>query len=485
MHLRSRKIGTLAAIALFAALQMVPAFLNGYPFLFADTGAYYRSGEAALGVALSRYGDEAPEGAEPVPEEAEQTSPSMLEEVGAERSDLSFSRSPYYGAVLYLLFNLSPFAVVAFQALALAAVAWLAVRVLLPDRAVPAYLWAGAICAAVTPLPYFAGYMMPDVFVAVVPLGIFLLAYGWRELSSGERLLVWFLLSSSLVFHTSHILIAAGLVAVTAAFALWPGLRPSARGWLVSSLALGAGVLGVLVFNLAIRAAFGVAPVNPPYLTARGLEDGPVAAMVREGCDGHDFAICAADPEANAESQRFLWAAGGFYADADAGTRLRLSKEDFAVFFSAAAERPLEQIAASLRNTAAQFGMFGLYEFAKVPGVQRRPAPDFLPPDQLSAFAGSDVARGTLPLGALSVAVYVAVIAGALVLVALALAGRLGRRTAAVLLVVAAALIGNAIAGGALSDAHHRYQARLIWLVPFLAAVLGFYAVAGRAGRSA
>ncbi|MDH3264988.1 MAG: hypothetical protein OEM24_13445, partial [Paracoccaceae bacterium] len=299
MNLPSRRVGITAAIVAFAALQMVPAALNGYPLLFFDTRAYYNSGEAALGFALGRFGEDAPWGATGAPGSAagapggaaggaEPANASALEEIGAERSDLSFSRSPYYGAVLYLLFSLSPFAVVAAQALALAGVAWLTVRALVPDRAVAAYLSAGAICAAVTPLPYFAGYLMPDVFAAVVPLGVFLLAYGWRELSVGERLLVWLLLSASLVFHTSHIILAAGLVAVTAGAALWPGLRPVGRGWLVAGLALGAAILGVVVFEQAIRTVFGVSPVNPPYLTARGLEDGPVAAMIREGCPGHD-----------------------------------------------------------------------------------------------------------------------------------------------------------------------------------------------------
>jgi hypothetical protein len=475
-----------AAILIFAALQTVPALLNGYPFVFSDTHAYYNAGEAALGFALEQIGGGAPEGGAGAAGDAESASRSRMEHIGAERSDLSFSRSPYYGAMLYLLFGLSPFAVVAAQALALAGVAWLTVRVLLPDRAAAAYLAAGAICAAVSPLPYFAGYLMPDVFIGLVPLGIFLLTFGWRELSAGERVLVWLLLFATLVFHTSHILLGAGLMAVTAACALWPGLRPTGRGWLAAGAALGAALTGVVVFNIVIQLAFGVAPVNPPYLTARGLEDGPVAEMIRDGCPGHDFAVCAADPVANAQSQWFLWGAdGGFYATGDIATRLRLSEEDFTVFFAAAAERPLQQLSASLRNTAIQFRKFGLYEFDTRPGALGVPDADFLPPDEWPAFAQSDAAQGALPLGALSLAVYTAVIAGALALCILSIRGRLGRRTAALLLIVVVALIGNAIAGGALSHAHHRYQARLIWLVPFLASILGVYAWTVRGARSA
>jgi hypothetical protein len=476
----------LVSILLFAALQTVPTVLNGFPFVFFDTRGYYSSGEAAVGFALGGHGPDARAGDAVEAPAPETPNAPGAEERGVERSELSFSRSPYYGAPLFLLFSLSPFAVVAAQALALAVLAWLTVRVLLPERAVAAYLLAGVVCAAVTPLPYFAGYLMPDVFSAVVPLGLFLLAYGWRELSIGERVLVWLLLSASLVFHTSHILLGVGLMAVIAVLALFPALRPRGRGWLTAGSALGAGIAGVVVFNIAIQAVFGVSPVNPPYLTARGLEDGPVAEMIRAGCPGHDFAICAADPEANADSQQFLWGTeGGFYAAGDPETRLRLSEEDFAVFFAAAAERPFEQIAASLGNTASQFGMFGLYEFGTAPLVLEQSAPDYLPPAELSAFARSDAARGTLPLGALSLAIYAAAIFGALVLAVLAAQGRLGRRTAALLVIVLATLVGNAIAGGALSDAHHRYQARLIWLVPFLATILGVYALAGRGDRSA
>lgn len=76
-----------------------------------------------------------------------------------------------------------------------------------------------------------------------------------------------------------------------------------------------------------------------------------------------------------------------------------------AVLFAAATERPLQQLAASLRNGAVQFGGFG-------------------------------------------------------------------RKSSAMLQVLAAAQIGNGIAGGALSEAHHSCPVRLIWLVPFLAEAL-------------
>ncbi len=481
------------ALALFAMLQCLPAVLNGYPFVFYDSRGYYNAGSAAVGFAARRLDRGAPaEPAAPVDAGGAATAATAVDGVAdgaadgvadgaADATELSFARSPYYGVPLYLLFGLSPFAVALVQALIVAGLAWIAARLVVPDRPLRAYLAAGLVCAAATPLPYFAGYLMPDVFAAAVPLGIGLLAWGWPRLGWGARLFLWVALAGALLVHTSHILLAAGLVVVVAALAAIRPLRPSGAGTLAAASACAAGLAGVVLFTLAIRAVFGVDPANPPYLTARGLEDGPVAEMIAAGCPGVDFAVCAADPVANADSQVFLWdTAQGFYGAGDAALRARLSREDFAVFLTAAARAPGRQVGAALRNTARQFAMFGLYEFATAADVHATSAPNYLPPAALDRLGASRAAQGAVPFGVLSVLVYAGAVAGALLLAALAFAGRLGRLGAALVVVTIATLVGNAIAGGALSDAHHRYQARLIWLVPFLATLLLFAARPGK-----
>jgi len=469
MNSAARSNAVIFAVLFFSAMQMIPVALNGYPLVFFDTRGYYNAGEAAVGLV---FGNDNPTTIEEQATTTSQPVEPKVEgvETQANSPQLSLSRSPYYGVLLYLFYSVSPFLVVALQSLAIASVAWLTVRSIVQTRPLMAYLAAGAVCMALTPLPYFAAYLMPDVFSAVVPLGFFLLAWKWSTLARSERLWLWLLLSASLLFHTTHILLAVGLVVFAGVMALWPSLRPSGRGWVVATTAVGAGIFGVVVFGVVIRIVFGVDPVNPPFLTARGLEDGPVIEMIQSGCD--KFAVCAADPEVDSESQAFLWGPDGLYFDADSATRQRLSEEDLTVFFSAALRYPMMQILASLSNSADQAVMFGLYDFATATEVLSRSAPNWMPANELMNFESSAVANDRFPLNELSVAVYITVGAAALALLWLALAGRIPRSATPLLLIVLAVLLGNAILGGALSDAHHRYQARLIWLVPFLALVL-------------
>jgi hypothetical protein len=100
----------------------------------------------------------------------------------------------------------------------------------------------------------------------------------------------------------------------------------------------------------------------------------------------------------------------------------------------------------------------------------------FFSPEEVARFEASRQARGTLlaavaplaPLHPLMVA------AGALVAALAAVrALRRGQRAAlALVLVVAVGADANAFAAGALSKPHHRYQARIAWLIPLAAGMV-------------
>jgi hypothetical protein len=102
----------------------------------------------------------------------------------------------------------------------------------------------------------------------------------------------------------------------------------------------------------------------------------------------------------------------------------------------------------------------------------RRGIAEHLPPREVAAFDAGAQMRGELPARAAPFLLpHVPVLLGSLA-AALAMlwsaARRRDLRRGAVLLFALVALAGNAAATGALSKPHHRYQARIAWLLPLV-----------------
>jgi hypothetical protein len=97
------------------------------------------------------------------------------------------------------------------------------------------------------------------------------------------------------------------------------------------------------------------------------------------------------------------------------------------------------------------------------------------PARELAAYDAGLQARGRLPAAAapfIAVQVAVAWLAVPLVLLAWWRAARTrDRARLGLVLCVLVGLAANAFATGALSKPHHRYQARIVWLLPFAAAL--------------
>lgn len=463
-------INTLKAAVLvlcFAFMQTVPSVINGYPFIFFDSRGYNNAGKAVVQTFAGKLGVETVQPA---------ATPDVTVQASGDQTKraIPMSRSPYYGVFVFAFLQSKAFLLVLMQSLVVAYAAWLVVRQICPDAPTKPYLISGAICAVVTPLPYFAGYAMPDVFAALVPLCLFLLCFAKRDLSVGQLIFCWITLAASVAFHNSHILLTFGLLALTAIMALWPQIRPVLSGWILAVAAFGSGIAAVFAFAFVSHAVFGSWPQSLPFLTGRGIEDGPVAALIADDCAGHDFAICDAAPLDNRDSQYFLWDQSGFYQTADEATKQRLSDEDFAVFLTAARAYPMMQLKSSVKNTAEQFNMFGLHEFRTAERVITDSAPHYMTERALAQYAASRAVTGQYPFFVLSFFVYVA---AALSVLGVAHAFRcraVSNSALALLLLISATLLMNAVICGVLSDPHHRYQARVIWLLPFLATLLVF-----------
>ncbi|HBK04543.1 MAG TPA: hypothetical protein DDZ81_01630 [Acetobacteraceae bacterium] len=231
-------------------------------------------------------------------------------------------------------------------------------------------------------------------------------------------------------------------------------------------------VLALCSVNLAAHGRFAIAPFGNIFLLARVIYDGPGMTALRAECPSAHWRLCPFIDDFPATSDEFLWAdtsplnrAGGpkaVSADADAIIRAALYAN------------PGAEFRAALSNTAEQLTLFhsgdGLNPWAAqvTPWIDR----DF-PAREATAYAAARQQSGVLAVPAVLARLHVVIalggVAACLMLIPIALSRR--APCSYFLLGVLVALPLSAAITGALSTPHDRYQSRIGWLPPFVAAV--------------
>ncbi|NEX93786.1 hypothetical protein, partial [Caulobacter sp. 17J65-9] len=247
--MRRFSIPAWSAVFPAALLLIWPALAVGRPFIFYDSDGYRAAGISILsllhGIGARLFG-----GHGPVVE-----SWSMFAAGSAESLSFMGARSPTYGLFLALSEAAGSLWIALYlQALAVAWLVWTWLRAAAPASGVRAYLILVAALAAATSLPFFASFLMPDLFTSVALLGAVLLLVYPDKLSRRSQVAVWLLLAVSLTFHTSNLLaLAAVLMLVFAVLVVRTGLRPAARRSAATGAAVLAGLLAAVAYPLAVR----------------------------------------------------------------------------------------------------------------------------------------------------------------------------------------------------------------------------------------
>jgi hypothetical protein len=431
--MRSEGRGTTGlAVGLAAILLLWPAFWNGYPLVFSDTGTY-------LSQAVEHY--------------------------------VGWDRPIFYSLFLFPLhMTLTTWPAIAAQALLLTYLLHLVRRSLLPGTSVWWLLPITAGLAVASPLPWFGSQLMPDVFTGIVVLTLALLIFAGDHLSTGERICLVALAALAIVVHQSHVLLAAALLLVL------PRLRQSrlSVAWSITPL-----IVAVIALTSVNLLAFGRASLSPfgnVFLLTRIIYDGPGVDALHRNCPAAGWRLCPFIGSLPAIADDFLWRADGPVARA--GGAKEISRDADAIITAALASEPGTELRAFVRNSARQ-----LARFATGDGLQQWPetvAPRIarhFPAFETAAFSDSRQSAGALTvppwLKTLHAVAGLAGIAGCCVLLLAAPRRHVATLCAAAVLV---ALVANAAIAGGLSGPHDRYQSRVMWLPP-LVAVLGVLSV--------
>lgn len=446
---RLLRLKVLALVIAAAVLLSWPMLILGAPLVFNDSGRYVRAGEAGVNLLLSTVFSSG-------------GSASSVSASGA-ASEVQFIRSIPYSVFAYVAAS-TPLRLVGTTLLQASLVLYMVVA--LSGRAAEAprrdITAAALVCALTTPLPWYGSYLMPDILAAAVVLYAAVLISSFDGLSTGERILLGVIATLATASHYGHMPLAAASTGAALA------MRIAARRPKFGTAALaGAAPLAVtLIVNLVSSAAVldspSLAPRRLPVLLARSIEDGPARWHLEENCATERYAICEVFDEMPSSVQQALWGKNGIWKAATAEQFDRIRQEELVIIWRAFLEYPLRQSLSLARNVALQFVSID--------------ADDFYPAqfawDDPVRIRILDDARPDALLEGFGLLWAVTALGGAAAIAAMAYRDGLAfGREREIIAVVLFGLVANAAIFGGLSAPADRYQGRLIWIVPLLAAL--------------
>lgn len=329
-----------------------------------------------------------------------------------------------------------------------------------------------ALVAALTSLPWFASFLMPDILAAAVILYAAMLVRSFETFDLGQRLALGAIAAFATISHYGHVPLAAACTG--AALLLLLAQRR------LTGAAITAG-LAPIVFAIGANAAIGwfaydgasAAPRRLPILLARSIEDGPARWYLQENCATEPYAICEAFPEIPDRVEEVLWAETGL-RNASPELYQRIRAEELAILSRAFVRYPAQQAWSFAGNAARQFVRFGADDFQWGGFVRMERAADNTAWDPRGfLLVAWDRDRDRTLFDVFGAVQTGSVLFGLLALIWLARADglRAGRFERETLAIVAVGLIANAAIFGGLSAPADRYQSRIAWIVPALAAL--------------
>ena len=476
-------------------LMLVPMLLNGSAFVYFDTASYLSRPDKAIGLLTEALSGTGPSSAEIA------TTNGRLEPSGSSSAThgdyIVGGRSVFYGLAVWAATAIGrPEVMAVIQAAATVAVLYAAWG-LLPRsaefRREGELVLVIGLLALITPAGFFAGLLMPDVFAPLVVLSVALLVCAWTELGRLVRWGLLLLLTFGLVAHTSHLLIAIGMLGTGVLLHL---SMPSKRRFLsIPGLASCAGaaiaaIAALLSTDIAAERMTGVDVIPRPHLTAHLVDGGPGALWVARNCPNADettlddgqMAVCAFRDRIPTDWIAFLFSdapeRGAFQArDAAPDLRRALSDQDLAFALAVFRDDP----AGTLRFMVGDFAeqLFSV-RYDDVPLADRsfEDRVDAFPPE-FAAAGGGRIASDPALLAGLSGVAEITAVAGAIaLLIGCAVLCRtpiLSEQAGTLLWVTGAVILGvvlNAAICGMLASPYDRFQSRVIFLIPAFAMVI-------------
>jgi hypothetical protein len=434
-----------AAIALAALILLIPVYLNGFPFLFPDSGDY-------LVFTPRLY------------------------------------RSPYYGLFIFFFhMNRYIWLPVIAQAFITAHLLWLMLKLNGARFLSGETVALAALLCAFSSLPFFVGFIMADLFTPIMFVAMYILGFHYAALSRPLRVYLVLLATVATAAHVANLTMACGMLVLIAALLFWCE-RPRAeiiRRLGVLTIPIGLTAAAILLFNTLIFGTFALSPGGSNFLMAHLIEEGPARVYLEKACPSAGYKICAYADKLPPTADELLWSSGTYDK---LGGFVGMKDESSAIVAATIKRYPLYVVRATMKNFVA--GLF-THEPAQEfrPEYQVPSMTDLLAfkfgPKAVAAYQDSAEMRGTIPhnlIGQLD-SVVVPAMFFALLGLGIFAAWRRERPNASLAMIVISAVLGNTFFCTAVSNLHDRYQARVTWLLPMAVFVIVSSMAAKRTAR--
>jgi hypothetical protein len=245
-----------------------PAFYNGFPLVYSDSGTYINS---SFDLA-------------PPPD-----------------------RSIGYGYFIRIVtWQASLWPVVIVQGLILSGLIWRTMRLLLGEGRVWVFVATMTLLTAFSSLPWYVSQLMPDIFAAVLILAFALLLQAGKGM--GDRPVGMALIFMATVVHNSHIVIALGVVFFAG---IWLLFRMPFRQAAKRMLEMGMPILVATLFLMSNQAAnghgFRLSRTSNLFLAAHLAESELLKPFLEEECPRQHFALCEWGDKIPRNVDEMLW----------------------------------------------------------------------------------------------------------------------------------------------------------------------------------
>lgn len=425
---------TLAGLTL---LLLLPALFNGYPVLFADTADYLLRSRTL--------------------------SPSPIRAPGY----AVWIRVTSAGLTLWL-------PVIAQSAL-IAALAWRTLRAV--GKPGPFTIFAAGLALATgTSVAWASSKAMPDVFIAGLILGLYLVAAHWGAMGIAARTLA---VAAVIVGGTMHLTnLVVGASALAAMILLGKSVTPqlTRASWLRAGAALVAAAGLMRAFERAPQDARPAAGSNSDvFVLSHLVETGLAQRLLQDRCGMESFALCPVRDTLTRQVELFVWRpeqSPRYLVLGDDPALIR--RETRHILRGVVTHYPFALGASIVRYTGEQFLSFrvndDIWRHERRTHVQRAIIAVF--PGDLPAQEAARQQANTLRLPwttAVHLVVFLAAVAFSLIVLLRAASARelALDRAAGLHVVVWVTLIVNAAVCANAASVFARYQSRVSWLLPF------------------
>lgn len=447
----------IAAFAVSVAAILAPAIWNGFPFMYYDVRGF---------VAL------------------------------AYSPEFNYVRSIYYAWFLRAAsLGQSFWLPAAAQAAITGYVLILTTQTLAPGLRPAGFVLVVALLVVGTAMPWVATQLIPDFLAAPMVLAIGLLGFHWRSLGIAHVGLLTLIILFATLAHPSLLPLAGGLAGVLAIGRSVLRRFDRAERMGAPELLLLAAVLILSVCltylsNYARTGEWFFSKAGANFYFARMVQNGLAQRLLDDACSTARYRACAYAGALPETADDWLWKDESPFATL--GRFDGMSDEAGAMIADSIKRLPLAHLRKAGRATLDQLQSFatgeGIFMFATRPSAfgfstaERaqdqvellKPVLSKYFPQLLDAYLAARQQNEAIALTRIGYVHGPVVVLSILVLLALAADGWRRHAFSGVMWIglATAALLGNAFICGAISGPHHRYEARLIWILPLLAILL-------------